>query len=406
MKKNIILFSLIFIFNLNEAGLAVSVQANQEVNLKSTSLDDSLVQLNSIEVLIKDSEFKKAKKLFKSINLDQLSSSDQIRFYFFKGMIDFENKKYALALKNYEKAYKKIKFLYKNEDNELKSNIITFMAQAHYALKNYESAISILAQQKNRSEKSYLILSSSYWELDKKSHALTSLNKAIAKFPRSSQLIKQKSIYYSEFGLLHELYLESVALLKNKDQFDQSYYLFLVNLLKQKKEVYLAQKSLEEAVIHHPDKADLISELAYIYYAQKKFYAAKDLYLKAANLDLKYAHAAAEVLLKSNDLSLAKYYNALVLDQKKKAKQLFALEVKMTNFEEAYFLKEELNRQGLLTDESLLYALAYCAVKVGKIDESNLYLNKIKNPDMFKKALKLKDWSKDCVAEGLWKCVI
>jgi hypothetical protein len=373
---------------------------------KPSSLQESMVQLNSIEVLIKDSDFKKAKSLFKSINLSVLKPEDQIRYYFFKGMIFFEAKRYDKALVNYESAYQKIKFLYKNEENDLKNSIITFMAQAHYALKNYARAISALNEQKQRSEKSYLILSSSYWALDKKNRALTTLNSAISKFPRSSQLIKQKAIYYSEFGLLHEIYLESLDLIANKTLFDQSYYLFLVSLLKQKIEINLAQKSLENAVIIHSQKADLISELAYIYYAQNKTLPAKDLYLKAATLDLKYAYAAAEVLLKNNDLSSAKYFNSLVLDQKKKIKQLFAIEIKMANFEEAYFLKDELNRQGLLADESLLYALAYCSVKVGKIEQSRLFLDQIKNPDIFKKALKLKDWSKDCLEEGAWKCLI
>lgn len=385
-------------------------------------INDSTIQLNSIEVLIKDSEFNKAKKLFKSIKVKDLNPIDQVRLYFFKGMISFENKKYQIALDNYKKAYDKINYLSLNNKNdsnnlsiesaqiqnqdEYKKSIETFMAQSYFALKKYENAISTLNHQNDRNEKSYLILSSSYWELKKKDKAFVVLNSALKKYPRSSNLIKQKAIYYSEIGLLHEIYLEASLLLKNKKVFDENYFLFLINLLKSKNEVLLAQKNLEEAILIYPKNANLMSELAYLYYSQNKIYPSKELYLKAAQMDKKFAHQAAEVLLKNNELVLAKYFNSFVTDQKKKIKQLFAIEIKMSNFEEAYFLKDELNRQGLLNDESLVYALAYCAIKIGQIEDSSKLLNQIKSPEMFKKALKLKDWSNECLSEGSWKCVI
>lgn len=388
----------------------------------SQSFNESVIQLNSVEVLIKDSEFNKANKLFKSIKVKDLSPIDQVRLFFFKGMISFENKDYKTALDNYKKSYDKINYLsqgIKNlskpsvsdsiliqNQNEYKKSIETFMAQSYFALKKYESAISILNYQNDRNEKSYLILSSSYWELNKKDQAFVIINSALKKYPRSASLIKQKAIYFSEIGLLHELYLEANLLLKDKNNFDENYFLFLINLLKIKNEILLAQKNLEEAILIYPNNANLTSELAYLYYSQNKVYPAKELYLKAAQIDKKFSHQAAEVLLKNNELVLAKYYNSFIADQKKKIKQLFAIEIKMSNFEEAYFLKDELNRQGLLNDESLVYALAYCAIKVGQIEDSSKLLNQIKSPEMFKKALKLKDWSSECLSEGSWKCVI
>lgn len=364
------------------------------------------VELNSIEVLMKNSDFSKANQLIKSIDQNTLIALDQVRYFFFKGMLAFEEKNYLDALENYKIAKKKLKFLNQKFEVDYLTPIETFMAQSYFALGKFESAISTLSRQKMRSEKSFLVLSSSYWSLDKKSKAFELLRTALKQFPRSSSLIKQNAIYYSELGLLHELYLEGEKLLSKASEYDQVYFLFLVNLLKQKKELLLAKKLLEQRIALQPKDADATSELAYIYFSENKFYAAKELYLRAAQLDQKYSHQAAEVLLKNNDLSLAKYYNSFVLDQKKKTKQRFAIELKLSNYNEAYILKDELNRQGLLQDESLLYALAYCAIKIGKIESSNTYLNQIKSPEMFKKALRLKDWSKECQNEGAWKCVI
>ncbi len=377
--------------------------------IKSPSVQTDLkpsIEVNSIEVLIKNSEFKKAKTLFKSINLAHLNPLDQVRYYFYQGMLAFESKKYVKALEYYRQAEKKLKFINPTGEVDYQTPIATFMAQSHFALNEFESAISALRLQKNRTEKSYLILSSSYWGLKKQDKAFDILSRALQKFPRSSNLIKQKALYFADLGLLHELYLEGQSLISATKDFDQTYFLFLVNLLKQKNELHLAKKLLEAELAVNPLNADITSELAYIYYAQNSLYPAKDLYLRAANLDAKYAYQAAEVLLKNNDLVLAKYFNSKVLDAKKKTKQRFALEIKAANFHEAYFLKDELNRQGLLEDESLIYALAYCAVKIGKVTKAKQYLQQIKTPEMFKKALKLKDWSQECAEDGSWKCLI
>ncbi len=405
--------SIFYIFNLQStckwllnftSGLTCLLISSSIVMAQNTNKDNSS-KLYSAEILIKNSDFKKAKILLHQVNKNLLSPIESIRFNFFNGMVYFESKKYDLALTNYLKAKSKVKYLKDKNLVELQNAIETFIAQTYFALKQYKKAISSLNTQKNRSQKSYLILSSCYWEIEKKDKALLIINRALIKYPTSANLIKQRSIYYAEMGLLHELYLEA-SLLLNSKALNKSYILFLAHLMKQKDEFDLALKLMESFYLANPYDADIVSELAFLYFSNDKLLAAKDLYIKAAQIDSKYAYQAAETLLRTQDLVLASFYNSQVPDQKKKTKQRFVIELKKNNYNEAYFLKEDLNRLNLLNEDSILYALAYCAIKIGKNVQSIKYLNQIKSPNFFKKALKLKDWTEACQLEGAWKCMI
>lgn len=367
-------------------------------------------EIDSVETLIRDSEFSKAALVLKGVDSAKLVPADKIRYYFLKGMLEFESKEYVRALENYRRSKKMINYA-KSQNFEIMNNSIdAFIAQSNFALGNYEEAINSLIKQKDRTEKSYLILSSSYWKLSKHKKAFKVLNDGITKYPNHSGLGKQRAIYFSELGLVHELYLNAKKLLstvkENNGGFDKLYFLFLVQLVRQKGEAELSLKLLESLHLRSPDDPDVLAELAHIYFTRGKLQAAKDLYIKAAQINPKYAYQATELLIQTNDLILAKLYNSLIKDQKKRTKQKFAIELKMNNYNEAYFLKDELNQLGLLKEDSILYALAYSAIKSGHIENSLKMLDRIKSPEMFKKALKLKDWTNECLQEGAWKCTI
>lgn len=368
-------------------------------------------QLNSLSVLIRDSFFEKAEELIKNLNEDQLDAELKIKFNFLKGMLSFQAQDYEKALDFYLKSEKQINYIF-SVNKEIKKNrelliqkeeLRSFIAQSNFALKRYSTAIKSLRSKVDPTEKDILILSSSYWESGKRNKASEILNQGLKSYPLSSRLIKQNAIYLADQKLLYYLYSESIKNLENKNK---EYLLFVSSLLLRHNERKLSKKILEAYLLKNPNDDEVMSELAYIYYSENKYLIAQDLYLRATNLNSKHALKATEILIKTNSLSRAKYYNSFVKDQKKKVKQKFTIELKLNNYSEASHLEPELNRQGLLSDDSIIYALAYSAIKIGRLDKIDDYIKKIKDPDIFRKALKLKEWSKECSSEGLWKCVI
>ncbi|NJK88460.1 MAG: hypothetical protein HC923_03055 [Myxococcales bacterium] len=95
--------------------------------------------------------------------------------------------------------------------------------------------------------------------------------------------------------------------------------------------------------------------------------------------------------------------NARVLDQKEKIKQRLSLLLKQESFEEAAALDDRMVRLGLLSDENLIYALAYAHFRVGSFGRAETLLGQISDPELFRKAVALRESIEACRADD-WRC--
>ena len=96
------------------------------------------------------------------------------------------------------------------------------------------------------------------------------------------------------------------------------------------------------------------------------------------------------------NLVMAKYYNSLVNDPKKKLKQRLAIYLSQENFDLIASLDKVIDTDSLKQDE-FKYLLAYSKMKVGKLEDSDALLNQIKAPSYLStKIIEIKKQISEC----------
>jgi len=94
-----------------------------------------------------------------------------------------------------------------------------------------------------------------------------------------------------------------------------------------------------------------------------------------------------------------------MLDTKEKLKQRVAIYIEFGSYERIIVSKRALERSELIDDESIRYALAYSYYMTRSFDASEVQLQQLTRPDLFKKATELRKNMQKC-KESLWECNI
>jgi hypothetical protein len=97
--------------------------------------------------------------------------------------------------------------------------------------------------------------------------------------------------------------------------------------------------------------------------------------------------------------------NARVGDQVSKTKQRLSLLVDSEDFEAVSALEPKLSRLGLLSDQSVRYAVAYAAFKTGQFTRAEQHLRQVTQPELLDSALQLRKAIENCREAG-WECAL
>jgi hypothetical protein len=73
------------------------------------------------------------------------------------------------------------------------------------------------------------------------------------------------------------------------------------------------------------------------------------------------------------------------------------------DFEAVTALEPQLNRLGLLGDQSVRYAVAYAAFKTGQFQKAEQHLREITEPELLESSLQLRKAIEACREAG-WEC--
>lgn len=347
--------------------------------------------LSLAAVLIRDGYFDRAETALKSVDLTK-KGVDKVRFYTLRGLVYLKKQVYQQAIKDFKQSI---------AEGQTEKSVYIYIAQAHYALKQYRETIDALemAGELGREKPGlFSIKAQCFWKLESHDKAWDVLDEGEAKFPEHVAFLRQRFFYLVELKLFQKAavygqrYLDS-GKAKAED------YLALGSALRKSGAMEKALHFLELAKMKYPANDLVIIELAHVYLEKDQIITAATLFEEAARYKNKYSQEASELFRRAKQLYHALYLNSKITDQKEKLKQRLAIFLEFGDFEMAAAMEKALSRVGLLENEDMRYALAYSQFEVGDFEGAEKNLQYLTRPDLFKKASELRKSMQECMAD-------
>lgn len=278
------------------------------------------------------------------------------------------------------------------------------LAQTYLKKQKPSKALKILNSIRKKGMQSCVLMAQAHWDLGEDKEALEVLNKQIKSKPNESyRAYQQKAYFLFKMGKLKSLFDFSLKALKNK-KLNEELAVFTDQLLKEK-DFYLSEVYMDKALSIRPKSALLLKEKGLSELSLKRPYTAAEYLAKAADLDEKYAFDAAAGFLNLGQHERALFYNAKVLEDKKKLKQLFSIYLDSDQYDKAASLSFEINKAGLIEDDKVSYALLYTFFKIGDYKAFNQVFKKVSSQVFASKVLKLKEVIESCKSSWELQCV-
>lgn len=427
MSKNIII--LISVLTL----LTTSLWAT-----RTTTPPSPIDHLNIATILVYDGKYKKALSELRLVNRSD-TNFDSAKYYTTKGVIYLRIENYNRAIKNLNIAIKKTKtkryiapkieeekpkylFSLGSHKKTKKTKNIRFypekirakelgqlyiqLSQAYYKNKNYQGTINSLdrAGKIGRDRPALFTLRAEcYWKLKQHSNALDILTKGSKLFPKDSILLKQKFYYFVELKLYQSAITSAKEYMK-RSKASAKEYIVLGQMLMGANQRDSAIKVLEEAKILFPNEAKISMLLGHLYLKKGMTHTTAHLFEQASYYNSKYTKESAEMYRRSGNLPHAIYLNSQIKDKVEKLKQKVAIYIGRNEFDKIIGLKDALDRYKMLSDDNILYALAYAYYIVKDYENAEELFKKITNSELFSKATivrknieKCRDNSMECI---------
>jgi len=348
-------------------------------------------------VLISDKHFERARAVLSEVNIDDPSLEiDRPRYYLLLGLALLElgdDQAARDAFTSSLKAGQKDKVVY------------VFLAQARFRLKDYAGALLAADKAEAAADKlpgMFLLEADSYWQTGRKPEAFETLSRGLKAFPEDDAMRKRRVLLLVDMGLFQQAVAEGTAYLSSKDAEPDEYAAFSEALIKAKR-YDDAVVLLESARLRYPKDKNVVIQLARAYMEGGHLFISARLFEHASRLSPELTLDAAELYRRAGRLPSAVRLNARVADQKAKVRQRLGLLIEQERYEEAASLGPRLTRLGLLTEDAVVYGLAYAYFMTGRFEAAEAKLKKISDAALFGKAIQLRRIMGTCSASG-WQC--
>lgn len=345
-------------------------------------------------VMLRDGHYDRALMALQNVDL-QDEETDLARFYTLQGLA-YMNLNDAVAGRD------SLQLAVKNGQQD--PVIFTYLAQAHYALKDYKSALqSINKAGEHAQTPSMLALKSqSHWQLKETDLAISTLNLGQKKFPEDFRFLKRKVFYFVQL----ELYQEAAKL--GRQYLEQSKaaaedYVAIGNALRLSRQYQEALNILEIARLQFPANETVAKLLAHTYLDQGKLNSAAFILEQASILNADLISEAAEIYRRAGRFHKALTLNEGIQDQKIKFKQRLSILLALKQYERAANMESSLYRTGLLEDQHIRYALAYAYFSCKRFPEAKKHLDHLKEAELFRRGIELRRLMALCETEP-WQC--
>jgi len=346
-------------------------------------------------VMLRDGRNDRALLALQSVDLED-EKTDRARFFTLQGLA-------YLNLNDFHAARESLQLAVKN--GQADPVIFVYLAQAHYALKDYQSTIQAIDRSGEHARKANIITlkSQAYWQLEKPNAAIHALNEGQRLFPQDYSFLRRKVFYFVELELFHEA-AELGRLYLTQSQAAAEDYIAIGNALRLSRQFQEALDILEIARLQFPENEMVAKLLAHTYLDQGQLNAAAFILEQAALLNPDLLSEAAEVYRRANRFHKALTLNEGVQDQKVKFKQRLSILLALKQYERAANMESSLYRTGLLEDQNIRYALAYAYFSSGRFPEASKHLDHLTESELFRKGVELRRLMQLCKEEP-WKCV-
>ncbi len=319
-------------------------------------------------------------------------------YYTLRGVVSNKLQDYKSAVDYFDKALK-----YPKTDKK----VYLYIADASFKMKDYRRTIKALDNAGElASSKSNLVAfrAEAYWQLKEYNKAIITLDKGYKRFNNKSSFIKQKFFYLVQLSLFQEALEASKLYLKSTKDVDSQTYLAFATALSKSNENTKAIKMLERGRLIFASDVKLTILLAHLYVNEGDIYTAANLFENASYYEHKYTKESSELYRRAKAFIHALYLNSQVLEQKEKLKQRLAIYIEFKEYDMAMAMHTSLKRSGLMDIEDIRYAMAFVYYKSYKFDKSEELLSTLSKPDLFSKAITLRNNMQKCRLDK-WSCI-
>lgn len=361
--------------------------------------DENTTQSNDFlelaAVMLRDGHSDRALLALQSVDLED-DKTDLARFYTLQGLAYLNLNDFVAAKDSLQQAI---------QNGQTETVIFVYLAQAHYALKEFQDAIRAIDKSGEHARKPELITlkAQAYWHLEKPNVAINTLIEGQRLYPQDHSFLRRQVFYFVELDLFHEAaQLGKQYLAQSKAAAED--YIAIGNALRLSKQYQEALAILEIARLQFPNNEMVAKLLAHTYLDQGQLNSAAFILEQAALLNPDLLSEAAEVYRRANRFHKALTLNEGVQDQKVKLKQRLSILLALRQYERAANMESSLYRTGLLEDQHIRYALAYAYYSSSRFPEAQKHLEHLSEPELFRKGVELRRLMQMCKEEP-WKCI-
>jgi len=327
---------------------------------------------------------------------------DFIYFYTLRGVVAMKLLDYKGAIGYFNQSL---------ESGQTDMSVHLYIAESYYKMQDYAGTVEALDNAGELAMNRPNLISfraDAHWKLEEFDKALGTVTRGYELFPEHHMFIKQRFFYLVQLGLYQEALQTAQSFVAEADKgnvtLDADTYIAFANALRSSGAYDKAMKILEEGRLRFPYNPKVTVLLAHTYIDRNNLIAAANLFENASYFDKEYTKEASEMYRRAKSFVHALYLNSQVLDQKEKLKQRLAIFVEFGEYDRAVAMHSDMQRVGLLENEDIRYALAYTYYMQGDHERSEELLKSLTKPDLFNKAIKLRDNMEKC-KNNRWECL-
>lgn len=358
---------------------------------------DEINFLDLATVLVRDGNYQRASGVLAQVNLED-EELDKGRFYLLRGLVRLNLSLFSQAAEDFESSI---------ASGQAAPIVPVYLGQAYFYSNQFEKALDAFDKSPQKAaeiQSTFAMRAEAAWKLKRYEQAWDLLTAGEKRYPNYHELLRRKTFYaidrglYSVAGQLGQEFL-------SRTNPKYSDYLAIGTALYRSGSVDQSLRFLELARLRYPGEVPVTVELARVYKDEGMFRTAGALLEQIAlvtGTDELFVEAG-ELFRRSNDLYRTLALNGRIADSEKRLRQRLSVLVELRDYELVATMDRDLERVGLLKDESIRYALAYAHFKTKNFARADKLLSGLRDPSIFRQATELRKAMVDC-REQQWRC--
>ncbi len=365
-----------------------------KVLAQESEVESEVDHVSLARILVKDGHYDRAERTLQKVTPEEENEAPAV-LASLRGMLELHKKNYQKSLTFFDKSLQ-----LGIESRE----IYLYRAEAFLQLKRLEEAASSIEKIDPEAKKKlpyFLIKAEIQWQRGAKTQAWKILNGARQNKLSQTVINKKKFAYLMEEGLFQTAKDLAFEVLQDDNAFQD--VVALASQFRLAKQHGTALEILQALQVLRPEKEMVALEMAQNYLSLGESFSAALILEQAAKHNISLSFEASEMLRQVGKSYRARFLNMTTMDPAKRLKQQLALYLEDDDYLSLKFMIPQLQKNSLLEDQEIRYAVAYSLFRTGDFEKSESFLNSIDKDGLFEKSIELKREITNCKAEK-WAC--